>query len=82
MRINLQVTHSDKTTKELSAVAADLVAFENRFDLSVAKLEKEVKLTHLLYIAWSVEKRTKATALDFEDWVETVESIGIADTPK
>ena len=82
MRINLQVTHSDNTTKELSAVAADLVAFENRFDLSVAKLEKEVKLTHLLYIAWSVEKRTKQTALDFEDWVETVESVGIADTPK
>lgn len=82
MKINLQVTYSDNRTKELVAVAADLVAFENQFDLSVAKLEREVKLTHLLYIAWSVEKRTKGTALDFDAWVETVESVGIADTPK
>lgn len=82
MRINLQVTYSDQTEKLLTAIAADLVAFETRFDISIAKLEKEVKLTHLLFIAWSVEKRTKATGLEFDAWVETVESIGLNDSPK
>lgn len=82
MKINLQITHSDGTTKELTAVAADLVAFESKFDLSIAKLEKDVKLTHLLYMAWNVEKRTKVTPLEFDAWVETVESIGLADSPK
>lgn len=82
MKINLQITYTDSTSKQLTAVAADLVAFESKFDLSIAKLETNVKLTHLLYMAWSVEKRTKSTALEFDSWVETVESIGLAKAPK
>ena len=82
MQINLQITYEDTTVKEVTAIAADLVAFESKFDLSIARLEKDVKLTHLLYIAWHVEKRTKDTGLDFEPWVETVAGIGIADTKK
>ena len=82
MKINLQITYSDSTTKELTAIAADLVSFESKFDLSIAKLEREVKLTHLLYIAWCVEKRTKGTALEFDAWVETIETIGLAEAPK
>jgi hypothetical protein len=82
MQINLQITYLDDTTKEVTAIAVDLVAFEQKFDLSITKLEKELKLTHLLFIAWNVESRTKATALDFEAWVATVAGIGIAATPK
>lgn len=82
MKINLQITYSDNITKELTATAADLVAFESKFDLSIAKLEREVKLTHLLYIAWCVEKRTKGTTLEFDAWVESVESIGLTEAPK
>tara|TARA_R110000782_G_scaffold151311_1_gene244009 strand:+ start:187 stop:435 length:249 start_codon:yes stop_codon:yes gene_type:complete len=82
MQINLQITHEDNTQKTVSAGASDLVAFETKFDLSVAKLEKEVKLTHLLYIAWHSEKRSKATALDFDAWVETVAKIEATEAKK
>lgn len=75
MNINLQLTYLDGTDKPITAVAADLIAFEAKFDLSIARLDKEVKLTHLLYIAYNVEKRTKATDLDFDSWVETVAGI-------
>lgn len=75
MNINLQITFQDKTEKVVTAQAADLVAFESKFDISVARLEKEVRLSHLLFIAYNVEKRTKATDLQFEAWVETVSSI-------
>ena len=75
MQINLHVTFTDKTEVEVVAVAADIVAFENHFDMSVAKLEKEVRLTHLLFIAYSQQRRTKATDLDFEKWVENVAEI-------
>lgn len=75
MQINLHVTYTDKTEVEVVAVAADIVAFENHFDMSVAKLEKEVRLTHLLFIAYSQQRRTKATDLDFEKWVENVAEI-------
>lgn len=82
MQISLQITYEDGTDKTVTAVAADLVAFEMKFDMSVSRLEKEVKLTHLLYIAWAAEKRTKATTDEFEQWVEKVSSVGMQDTKK
>lgn len=82
MQINLQTTFTDGSTKSITAIAADLVAFEREFDLSIARLETNVKLTHLFYLAWHSEKRTKATALDFEAWLDTVEGISDTDVKK
>jgi hypothetical protein len=70
--INLQITYLDETTADCSAVAADLIAFEARFDLSVARLEKEVRLTHMFFLAWHSLKRTGKTTDEFEKWVESV----------
>jgi hypothetical protein len=77
MRINLQLTFADKTEKEITANAADLVAFEDKFNLSIAALGGgEPRLSHLLYIAWHSETRTKGTNLSFEEWCSTVEAVG------
>jgi len=81
MNINLVIKYADGTEKPVEAVAPDLVAFESKFDLSIARLEKEVKLTHLLFIGWHVEKRTGATKDEFEKWVETVAMV-TAEEPK
>jgi hypothetical protein len=80
MRINLQVTFEDETTKEVVCNAADLVAFEDKFNLSVSAIGTETKLSHLLYLAWHSEKRTKGTTKDFNDWLENVSSIGDSGT--
>ena len=82
MQINLQIKFADQTEKTIVANAADLIAFESEFNLSVAKLETEVRLTHLLYLAWHSEKRTKATSLEFNAWVETVEAVEAKETKK
>ncbi len=82
MQINLQTKFNDDSEKVITASAADLVAFEREFDLSVAKLQSEVKLTHLLYIAWHSESRNKSTALKFEDWTNTIVSIEASDSKK
>lgn len=82
MQISLQLTYADGTEKTVSATAADLVAFETKFDLSIARLEANIKLTHLLFIAWAAEKRTGVTKDDFEKWVESVATVGMADTKK
>lgn len=82
MQQNLDITFQDGTSRTVKAIAADFVAFESKFDLSIARLEKEIRLTHLLYLAWHCEQRTKTTALDFESWVETVDSVGLSDTKK
>lgn len=82
MKFNLSVYFQDGTTKDVVAVAADLVAFESKFDLSVTKLETNLRLTHLLFLAWHSEHRTKATGLDFEAWIETVENVGVSEVKK
>ena len=75
MNFNLLVTLLDGTATEVTGVAADLVAFESHFDLSVARLNSEVKITHLLYLAWHVLKRTGQTKDTFEKWVELVDKV-------
>ena len=80
--INLRVTYIDETTVECSAIAADLIAFEARFDLSVARLGDEVRLTHMFFLAWHALKRTGQAADDFEKWVESVSMVSEAPTKK
>jgi hypothetical protein len=80
--INLQVTYIDETTAECSAIAADLVAFESHFDLSVARLEKEVRLTHMFFLAWHALKRTGKTTDEFDKWVESVSMVSEGDAKK
>ena len=77
MRLNLQVAYSDKPDelKDVICNPSDMVKLEERFDISIASLENNIKITHLLFLAWASESRTKATTLKFEDWVDTVESV-------
>jgi hypothetical protein len=76
--INLQVEFIDGTTEEVTAVAADLIAFEAHFDLSVARLQNEIRLTHLFFLAWNVLKRTGKTKDEFMKWVESVSIVSEA----
>lgn len=70
--INLRIEFIDGSSAEVTAIAADLIAFESHFDLSVARLEKEIRLTHLFFLAWRVLKRTGQTKDEFEKWTESV----------
>lgn len=83
MKLNLQVAFEDGTTKEITCNAADLVAFEDKYSVSIAALGAETKLSHLLFLAWHSEKRTGGTKDEFEKWLETVASVGdSANDPK
>jgi len=79
--IQLEIVYADGTTKTVSALAVDLMRFEAHFDMSIAGLATP-KLTHLFFLAYSVEKRTKDTELDFEAWVESIEMVREGDSKK
>ena len=66
-------------TKEVICSASDLVKFENHYEISVSKIEQDVKISHLLFLVHASETRTKATALDFDTWLETVDSVGASE---
>jgi hypothetical protein len=76
MKINLKVELSDGKTQEVVCSAPDLVKFEDKYNISVARLESEMKLTHLLFLAHASLSRQKQTTLSFDEWLETVGSVG------
>jgi hypothetical protein len=80
MKINLRIELNTGESKEITCSAADLVAFETKYDISVTALESGVKYTHLLFLAWTSEKRRKETTKDFESWIEDVASVGASDS--
>jgi hypothetical protein len=82
MNFNLLIKFADGTEKAVSANPADIVAFESHFNLSVARLQSEIRLTHVFYLGWHVEKRTKATDLEFEAWLETIDVVELAPSKK
>jgi len=80
MKINLKVELGDGKTQEVVCSAPDLVKFEDKYNISVAKLESEMKLTHLLFLAHSALSRQKQTTLSFDEWLETVNSVGAGES--
>lgn len=79
MRMQLEVEFLDGTQKDVKVIMSDMVKFESEFSLSIAKLGQEMKVTHLLWLAWSALTREKQVTTEFDTWVETVASIGAVD---
>ncbi len=81
MKITLRIEFNDGTSKEIVVSAADMVAFEDKFNISVAKLD-EPRIGWLLFLAWHSEKRRKAVDLSYEQWLDLVDNVGATDDPK
>ena len=79
MRMQLEVEFADGAKKDVLVVMSDMVKFESEFSLSIAKLGQEMKVTHLLWLAWASLTRQKEVTTDFETWIATVSSIGATD---
>ena len=79
MRITLRTEFVDGTVEDVICSAADLVAFEEKYQRSVVRLEQEMRLTDLLFISWHSLNRQKKTTKDFENWLNDVESITSSD---
>jgi len=79
LKLNLRIEFIDGKAKDVTCSASDLVAFENKYDLSVTRLGEETKLSHLLFLAYHSEFRTKQTTLGFDEWVDTVATVGSSD---
>ena len=80
--IALLVEFTDGSNESIEAIAADLIAFESKFDLSVVKLESEIRLTHLFFLAWHALKRQGKTKDEFERWAESVSMVVQAEEKK
>jgi hypothetical protein len=84
MKLNLQIQFTDKPDESKLVVCnpSDMIKLETKFDISIASLEANLKVTYLLFLAWASETRTIATTASFEEWVDTIDSISPADEQK
>jgi len=80
MKITLRVRYNDGSAVETAATTADLVAFEEHFQRSVARLEIELRLTDICWLAWKSQVRQGGTAAEFTTWLESVDSVELTDS--
>jgi hypothetical protein len=76
MKINLQLTFDGGEAREITCNAADMVAFEEKFNVSVSALADSPKMSYMFFLAYHAEKRTGGTKESFEKWLEKVDSVG------
>lgn len=79
MKINLRLLFLNGESKEITCSAADLVKFEEKYEISVSRIQDDMKITHLLFLAYASEARRKATDLDFDTWLQGIESVGASE---
>ena len=77
MKLAMEITLDSGVKEKVTAHFADFIAFEREQNRSVANFQTELKLTDLAWLAWHAEKRTKKTALNFDQWTETVDSVEV-----
>lgn len=82
MKINLQITFNNGEARDIVANAADMVAFEDKYSLSVQALSTEPRMSYMFFLAWHSEKRTGGTKETFEKWLDTIEMVGAGSDPK
>jgi len=84
MKIALRLSYNDGTAEDVVCNAADFVAFEREFDVSVTTLSKgDSKIGHLLWLAWHSLSRVKKTSLEFDAWLDLVDTVtGSESDPK
>jgi hypothetical protein len=75
--INLLIKFVDGSSREVTAIVSDLMKFEDKFDKSVSDFAKGVRLSWMVFIAWTAETRTKATSLEFDAYADTISSVEV-----
>lgn len=80
MQVALHVSYSDGSGVDVTATAPDLIAFERHFDKPFTVFGTEMRLEFILWLAWRSLSRQGKTGLEFDPWMETVESVGLQET--
>jgi hypothetical protein len=75
MKMNLKVTYNDKSATDVTVSVADFVAFETKFDRSIARFEQEFKLTDMCWLAWHRLHRSDKSIGDFDAWLDGVDAV-------
>lgn len=74
MRIALKVTYVDGREQAVMVSAPDLIAFERTYDKAMTVISTG-RIEYLYWVAWHSLTRRKLITLEFDPWIESVDSI-------
>lgn len=82
MKLALTVKPIDGAPYDVVARFGDFVAFERTWNRSVAKLENEMRLTDIAWLAWQASKRGGRVVATFDpDWIQSIDEVIVKDEP-
>lgn len=77
MKLVLWVYGPDEESRECIAEFVDFVKYEEAHNVSMSKVEQDIKIRDLAWLAWHSEKRRNKTTISFDQWLETVSNISL-----
>ena len=76
MELQFKIKETGKDSVVVRAALVDIVAWEDRFERPSSTMGGDsIFARDFVWLAWHSQKRTGATALDFMDWVATLDEI-------
>jgi hypothetical protein len=80
MKLSMTVKPIEGEPYDVTARFGDFVAFERTWNRSVAKLESEMRLTDIAWLAWQVSKRIGKTTEPFDPtWIQSIDEVAVKD---
>jgi hypothetical protein len=74
--IDLKVKTTGDNARTVKIGPADLIRFERKYGVGVSQFSGEgMRYEWLAYLAWTALTRDKATTLEFDPWLDTVEEL-------
>lgn len=79
MKLNLRVAVGDEAPRDVVVQPTDIVAFERAYKMGFEKMTEDMHLEHIAWLAWHVDARKKVTTLDFEAWLDGMDTVEMGD---
>lgn len=82
--ISVSVERRDGTRETYPVFPPTIIAFERwaKMGISSAFASNSVKFEHLYYLGWLAEKDAGVVVKTFDEWLKTIKSVDIVDSPK
>lgn len=77
MKLVLWIHGADEESHECVAEFIDFVKYEEYHNVSMSKVEQDIKIRDLAWLAWHSEKRRNKITVEFDKWLESVTNISL-----
>lgn len=79
MKMNASVEYADGSSVDVVISAPDFVAFESKYDRSVAKFATEIKFTDICWLAWHRLNRD-GKAGEWDVWLDLIDGVNLEES--